>query len=149
MKDACSMDPGEIPPGDLLYEKLKASRLRPGQFRFGTLFVLTLVVAAVMAFPRLAGMGYLDYLTVLYGMAFLFAPAISCLVAGVLPKTRLRIRAIEAAVTMMIIVGPAVVTLGWFDSYLSAVMLVFFSLVFAWIPQTLILWVVWYLVARR
>ncbi len=81
------VEPEEPSRGEALLEKLKASRLRPSQFRLTTIFGIMLFVGVVMAIPRFSGADYGWYFGFLYIILYGCAPFASWFLYFILPPT--------------------------------------------------------------
>ncbi len=140
--------PDDPSRGDELLAELK-QRVRPGQFRLGALFLATLVLAVLLAIPRMAGWTYLWCFQFLHMAAFALAPLVGLVAASLLPWLRRRNQILLAAACIALATVPTLIHAVWAgDSDAIAALLIYIPCVF-WLPQIACIWGVWYFVFRK
>jgi len=119
--------------------------LRPGQFRFRTLFLTTLVFSVVFAVPRWTGSTYPEYFAFLSVTAFVLAPFFSLIVVTSVRWLRLRSGILLASAVAIV---PFLIHKVWVgDTEMLLLVLVGTSIV-CWLPQIVCIWGVWYFLFR-
>jgi hypothetical protein len=142
------VEPEEPSRGEALLEKLKATRLRPSQFRLTTIFGIMVLVGFLMAIPRFSGADYGWYFGFLYMILYGCAPFASWLLYFILPPTLGRVRMIVACVAAAAIVLPFWTLVGWYDGGRDLVEVIIVTMILFWLPQVICIWGVWHFLFR-
>jgi hypothetical protein len=139
----------DLSRADMLLDEIKQKRLRPGQFRLRTLFLATLLLAVVLAVPRIAGWTYAWFFGFLYMAAFAFAPLVALGVTSLFPWLSQRNRILLAAACVGLAIVPGLVFAAWIgEAHTIPRALITFSFWY-WLPQIACIWGVWYFLFRK
>jgi hypothetical protein len=126
---------------DKLIEQVKRSQVRPGQFRLSRLFVVTLLLAILLAVPKLIGMDYGRYFLSLYGIfLWLCAPFVAWAAVTFCPWIPRRHRGKTGLLLFLLFVIPVPITGIWLEgleSGLRGTAHVLAVTLWFWVPEVL------------
>jgi hypothetical protein len=126
---------------DELIEQVKRSHLGPAQFRMSRLFVVTLLVAILLAVPRVIGIDYGQYFLLLYGIClWLCAPLVAWAAVTLCPWIPHRHRGKTGMLLFLLFVIPVPVIGIWMEGLEAGLwgtgVVLLYTLWF-WVPEVL------------
>jgi len=125
---------------------------RPFQFGIRSLLLITAIVSALFSMARMSKVGFgvffFELFLLLFGLVYLFGPAVILLVAGSFRRVGRATRVWIALGVAMLLLAPIMMLAGGKGGIVAAggVLLVTSCI---WMPQSLVLWWMWRLYFRR